>query len=318
MTSSTSLANAWRLPRDFALITVAVEAAIVGVRFGRQLWSASEDSGYGLEVWLGMAANLAMAWVLSAALAWSHARQALEVRGAARLAQLRGPHVRLAGAYLIVRVLEYFVLSPWLYGLELLYMPGGRLVQLAMLVLGVWLATWIALRQGTQASAASSDAGDADAAAPPGAWSGRTTVALLIAAVFASTQVWCVMAVDPWNEVERTLNRVVPFLGFLGPPLLLFALAFWGGWLGIGRGPVPARLRPFRAVAASVLALVLVVASCAALFFVGLALVLVPSSSSMSGLGGLIVLVGVLVLFYLVLTVLLTRFITRRLYRPYL
>ncbi|WPG40819.1 hypothetical protein [Variovorax sp. EBFNA2] len=318
MTSSTSLANAWRLPRDFALITVAVEAAIVGVRFGRQLSSASEDSGYGLEVWLGMAANLAMAWVLSAALAWSHARQALEVRGAARLTQLRGPHVRLAGAYLIVRVLEYFVLSPWLYGLELLYMPGGRLVQLAMLVLGVWLATWIALRQGTQASAASSDAGVADAAAPPGAWSGRTTVALLIAAVFASTQVWCVMAVDPWNEVERTLNRVVPFLGFLGPPLLLFALAFWGGWLGIGRGPGPARIRPFRAVAASVLALVLVVGSCAALFFVGLAAVLVPSSSSMAGLGGLIVLVGVLVLLYLVLTVLLTRFITRRLYRPYL
>ena len=321
MTSSASLANAWRLPRDFALITVAVEAAIVGVRFGRQLWSGSEDSGYGLDAWLGMAANLAMAWVLSAALAWSHARQALEMRGAARLAQLRGPRVRLAGAYLIVRVLEYFVLSPWLFGLELLYMPGGRLVQLAMLVLGVWLATWVALK-GAKASAASSfdagDAGDADAAAPAGAWSGRATVALLIAAVFASVQVWCVMAVDPWDEVERTLNRVVPFLGFLGPPLLLFALAFWGAWLGIGAGPVPARLRPFRAVAASVLALVLVVASCAALFFVGLALVLVPSSSSMAGIGGLIVLVGVLVVLYIALTVLLTRAITRRLYRPYL
>lgn len=322
MTSATSpLTNAWRLPRDFALITVAVEAAIVLVHFGRQLWPGSGHEGYDLDVWAGMAANLAMAWVLAASLAWSHARQALEVRGAARLAQLRGPRVRHAGAYLIVRVLDYFVLSPWLYGLELLYMPGGRLVQLAMLVLGVWLATWVALK-GAKASAASSfdagDAVDADAAAPPGAWSGRATVALLIAAVFASVQVWCVMAVDPWDEVERTLNRVVPFLGFLGPPLLLFALAFWGGWLGIGRGPGPARIRPFRAVAASVLALVLVVASCAALFFVGLALVLVPSSTSMAGLGGLIVLVGVLVPLYLALTVLLTRFITRRLYRPYL
>ncbi|MDZ4355975.1 MAG: hypothetical protein U1B84_06110 [Variovorax sp.] len=317
MTSSTSLANAWRLPRDFALITLAVEAAIVGVRFGRQLWPGSEDSGFGLDAWLGMAANLAMAWVLAAALAWSHARQALEVRGAARLAQLRGPRVRLAGAYLIVRVLEYFVLSPWLYGLELLYMPGGRLVQLAMLVLGVWLATWVALKQGSQASVASFDEGDA-AAAPPGALSGRATVALLIAVVSASVQVWCVMALNPWDEVVRTLNRVVPFLGSIAPPLVLFALAFWGGWLGIGPGPGPARIRPLRAVAASALALVLVVASCAALFFVGLALVLVPSSTSMAGIGGLIVLVGVLVPLYIALTVLLTRFVTRRLYRPYL
>ncbi|MET3376693.1 hypothetical protein ABIC89_005773 [Variovorax boronicumulans] len=316
MTSPASIANAWRLPRDFALITVAVEAAIVGVRFGRQLWSGSEDSGYGLDVWLGMAANLAMAWVLSAALAWSHARQALEVRGAARLAQLRGPRVRHAGAYLILRVLDYFVLSPWLYGLGLLYMPGGRLVQLAMLVLGVWLATWVALRQGARAPAAS--AFDADAEAPPGASPGRATVALLIAAVSASIQVWCVMAVDPWNEVERTLNRVLPFLGWIAPPLVLFALAFWGGWLGLGPGPVPARVRPFRAVAASVLALVLVVASCAAIFLVGLALVLVPSSTSMAGLGGLIVLAAALVPLYFALTVLLTRTVTRRLYRPYL
>ncbi|MNV87317.1 hypothetical protein D3C71_1814330 [compost metagenome] len=143
-------------------------------------------------------------------------------------------------------------------------------------------------------------------------------MALLIAAVSASIQVWCVMAVDPWNEVERTLNRVLPFLGWIAPPLVLFALAFWGGWLGLGPGPVPARIRPFRAVAASVLALVLVVASCAAIFLVGLALVLVPSSTSMAGLGGLIVLAAALVPLYFALTVLLTRTVTRRLYRPYL
>lgn len=239
MTSPASIANAWRLPRDFALITVAVEAAIVGVHFGRQLWPGSGHEGYGLDVWAGMAANLAMSWVLAAALAWSHARQALEVRGGARLAQLRGPRVRHAGAYLIVRVLDYFVLSPWLYGLGLLYMPGGRLVQLAMLVLSVWLATWLALRQGTQASAASFDAGDADAVAPASASPGRATVALLIAAVSASIQIWCAMVTDPWHEAMRTMDRVAPFLSWVAPPLLVFALAFWGAWLGIGRGPLP-------------------------------------------------------------------------------
>ncbi|MNU60383.1 hypothetical protein D3C71_495740 [compost metagenome] len=317
MTSPASIANAWRLPRDFALITVAVEAAIVWVHFGRQLWPGSGHEGYDLDVWAGMAANLAMSWVLAAALAWSHARQALEVRGGARLAQLRGPRVRHAGAYLIVRVLDYFVLSPWLYGLGLLYMPGGRLVQLAMLVLSVWLATWLALRQGTQASAASFDAGDADAVAPASASPGRATVALLIAAVSASIQIWCAMVTDPWHEAMRTMDRVAPFLSWVAPPLLVFALAFWGAWLGIGRGPLPTRVRPFRAVAASVLAFVLVLAGCAAVILAGLGL-LEPSQTSMAGVGDLVILLAALVPLYPLLTVLLTRFITRRLYRPYL
>lgn len=306
-------ANAWRLPRDLALVTVAVEAAIVVVHFGGQLWPGSAHEGYALETWVGMVGNLAMAWVLAAALAWSHGRQALEVRGITSLSLLRRPRVRYAGVYLVVRVLDYFVLSPWLYGQGLLPMPGGRLVQLAMLVLGVWVATWVVLRRGARSPDASSlDAGDGATASP-----GRAAMALLIAAVSASVQIWCAMVTSPWDEAMRTLDHVAPFLSWVVPPLCVFALAFWGAWLGIGPDPLPARVRPFRAVAASVLAFLLVLAGCAAVFFAGLGL-LEPSQTSMAGVGDLVILLIVLVPIYLALTVLLTRTVVRRLYRAYL
>ncbi|WP_286185631.1 hypothetical protein [Acidovorax cavernicola] len=307
------------MPRDLALITVAVEAAIVVAHFGGQLWPGSAHEGYALETWVGMVGNLAMAWVLAAALAWSHGRQALEVRGITSLSLLRRPRVRYAGVYLVVRVLDYFVLSPWLYGHGLLPMPGGRLVQLAMLVLGVWVATWVVLRRGARSPDASpieageaGDAGEGATASP-----GRATMAWLIAAVSASAQIWCVMATAPWDEAMRTLDHVAPFLSWVVPPLCVFALVFWGAWLGIGPGPLPARVRPFRAVAASVLAFVLVLAGCAAVFLAGLG-VLEPSQTSMAGVGDLVILLIVLVPIYLALTVLLTRTVVRRLYRAYL
>lgn len=342
MTSSTSsLAHAWRLPRDLALITVAVDAAMVLLNIGMQLWPDTPDSEqmrgtYALPgVWIPMAASLVMAWVLAAALAWSHARQALEVRGAASVAQLPGPRARYAGVYLVVLVMNYYALSPLLYELQLLFMPGGRLedffgefgtrivmalstvmhavVQLVVLVLGVWLAAWVALRQGVGAPAAvpfDVDSGD-QAVVQTGA-SPRRAVALLAGAVFAALQVWCAMVASRWTDAVGIMNGAALLLGWIAPPLVVFALAFWGGWLGTRPGL--ARVRPFKAVAASVLAFVLVQASCMAVGFAWLMLMM-PWSSGMAGIGGLIVLVAVLVLLYIVLTVLLTRAVMRRVYR---
>ncbi|RQO47453.1 hypothetical protein DBV14_21295 [Variovorax sp. KBW07] len=346
--TSSSLAHAWRLPRDLALITVAVDAAMVLLNIGMQLWPDTPDSEqmrgtYALPgVWIPMAASLVMAWVLAAALAWSHARQALEVRGAASVAQLTAPRARYAGVYLVVLVMNYYALSPLLYELQLLFMPGGRLedffgefgtrivmalstvmhavVQLAVLVLGVWLAAWVALRRSADEPATvpfddDVDVADEESVAQTGA-SPRRAVALLAAAVFASLQVWCAMVASRWTEAVGIMNGAALLLGWIAPPLVVFALAFWGGWLGTGPGL--ARVRPFKAVAASVLAFVLVQVSCMAVGFAWLMLMMTSWSSGMAGIGGLIVLVLVLVLLYIALTVLLTRAVMRRVYRSYL
>ncbi|WP_062473901.1 hypothetical protein [Variovorax boronicumulans] len=335
MTSSASLANAWRLPRDFALITLAVEVALVLFHFGKQLWPGMPDSQQMLasyaqpDVWVPMMANLSMAWVLAAALAWSHARQALEVRGAASVAQLPGPHLRYAAVYLIALLLNHYALGPLLYKLQQMLFSGSWLqavfggfavtstavvyeaVQLVVLVLSVWLAAWVALR--APAAAPSGDREVADAV--QAGVSPRRAVATLVAVVFASLQARCMMAANIGTAIVDPSNGVALLLFWGGPPLVIFALSYWGGWLGTASGLT--QVRPFRAVAASVLALVGVFASCVVVFVVGLPL-MVTSSSGFSGAVGLIMLLAALVPLYPLLTVLLTRFITRRLYRPYL
>jgi len=335
MMSTASLTRAWRLPRDLALITLAVEVALVLFNAGMLLRPGALGSqqlhgiGSSPSAWVPMAAGFVAAWMLAAALAWSHARQALEVRGVVNVARLTQARTRYPAPYFMVLLLNYYGLGPLFYKLQETLLSAdwlqgafGRFamsssvvvyeaVQLAVLALSVWFAAWVALRAPKAAASGEREA----AAAAPMSGSPRRAVATLVAVFFTSLQMWCAMLASIGGVVIGPLNGVALLLFWSALPLVTFTLSFWGGWLGTAPGLV--QVRPFKAVAASALASMLVLASCVAVFFAGVELVL-PPMRGMSGLGSLIVLAGVLVVLYLALTVLLTRFITRRLYRPYL
>lgn len=336
MTATSLQAQARRLPRDLALITVAVDAVMVLVNMVVQLLPDTPEgaqlrSTYALPgVWIPMVFSIGMAWVLAAALAWSHGRNALEKRGAGSVARLPRPRTRYAAAYAAVLVVNFYALSPLLYEVQLLFMPGGRfqdlagsdsmrmvmsvfvflqsIVQLILLVLGVWLAAWLALRAGRDAAASNELAGvPADDAA--GGTSPRRAVALVGAAMFASLQMWSGVVMSRWTSMARGMDGAELLFAWAVPPLAAFALACWGGWLGAAAGL--AKARPFRAVAASAIAFVLVQASCIAIAFAWLFI----ASRTFSGTSGLIGFALGLVAVYGVLVVLCTRTVTRGLYR---
>ncbi|RSZ38555.1 MULTISPECIES: hypothetical protein [unclassified Variovorax] len=326
---------AQRLPRDLALVTVVIDIAMVAVNMAIQLWPDSPDSeqlrsAYALPgVWIPMVFSIGMAWVLAAALAWSHGRNALEKWGTQSVAALPQPRIRYAVAYIVVLVLNFHALSPLLYDLQLLFMPGGRLheffgspsmraampvfmflqsiAQLVVLALGVWVSAWFALRAGRAALPEMQH--DESLGASP-----RRAVALVGASVFASLQMWIGAAVSRWTSVTRDLDGPELLVAWVLPPLAAFALAFWGGWLGAA--PVVSRVRPFRAVGAAVLTFVLVQVGCVA--FMLLWLMLAVWLHGFNSAGSLVSFVAALVLIYSMLVVVLTRVTTRVLYRRYL
>lgn len=333
--------TARRLPRDLALITVAIDALMVLVNLAVQLAPDTPEGAqmrgtYALPgVWIPMVFSLGMAWVLAAALAWSHGRNALEKRGVYSVSLLARPRLRYAAAYLVVLLLNFYALSPLLYEVQLLFMPGGRLqdmagpssmravmavfvflqsvAQLIVLVLGVWAAAWVALRAGRAAQLApAAEAPDSEdvGGAPP-----RRAVALVGAAMFASLQMWSGVAMSRWTSMGRGVDGPELLFAWMVPPLVVFGLAFWGGWLGATAGL--ARARPFRAVGASVLAFVLVQVSC---IVIAIAWLYIASSISRSfySPAGLIGFVLAFVLIYAIHVVALMRAATRWLYRRYL
>ena len=333
--------SARRLPRDLALVTVAIDAVMVLVNLAVQLAPDTPEGAqmrgtYALPgVWIPMVCSIGMAWVLAAALAWSHGRNALEKRGVDSVSRLARPRLRYAAAYLVVLLLNFYALSPLLYEVQLLFMPGGRLheavepasirtvmavfvflqsiAQLIVLVLGVWAAAWVALRAGRAAqlepaAEAPGSVEDLGGASP------RRAVALVGAAMFAALQMWGGVAMSRWSSMGRGVDGPELLFAWMVPPLVVFALAFWGGWLGAAPGL--ARARPFRAVAASVLAFVLVQVSCIVIAIAWL--YIASSTSGLNGLGGLIGFVLAFVLVYAIHVVMLMRAATRWLYRRYL
>ncbi len=340
MTATSLQSQALRLPRDLALITVVISAVMLFVSMAARLLPDSPDSqqlrsAYALPgVWIPMVCSIAMGWVLSAAIAWCHGRNALERRGAGSVARLPQPRLRYAAAYVVVQLLNAYALSPLLYDLQLLFMPGGRfheslgftsmsaampvfvflqsVAQLIVLVLGIWLSAWIALR-GARAETEGSTGAHGDEAihwAPP-----RRAVALVAASVFASLQMWSGAVMSRWSSVAQDMNAAQLLVAWVVPPLAAFGMAFWGTWMGAA--PIVSRVRPFRAMGASVLAFVLVQLLCIA---AGLAWLSVAFSlhGFNSSPGSLIGFALMLVLLYILCTVLLTRAITRGLYRRYL
>lgn len=339
MTVNPSDERALRLPRDFALIAVGLDVAMFVISTVVLLTRFTPDveqirSAYAQpEVWITMLAGLAVPWTLSAVLAWSHARNALERLGAANVALAHDARLRFGTVWALVVAFSYYGLTPLFFKIRTLFMLGGpfeefsgyspylgmgaamlvqSVVQLAVLVLGIWLAARLALsrsRGQDVAVRAPEDAAFEVSGAPP-----RRAVVWLIAALFASMQLWSSLAVSNWlfrsddNTLRLLLTLVLPWLA-------AFALAFWGAWLGTRAGMSPAR--PFRAVAASVSAFVLVQVTslviAIAWFFLAY-----TSSMRMSNALGAIGATVALALVYAALVVVITRAVTRRFYRRYL
>jgi hypothetical protein len=338
--SSSSLDRAQRLPVRFAWTVIAIHAALFVLGMVLQLLPTSPNSeqmrGVYAQpgVWIPLLSRTVTVWLLAATLAWCHARQALDLRGAARVSQLRGPGRRFAAVYLAAMVVNYVALSPLLYQVQVLFMPGGALhahvegyglrsilaasmlvqsvLQMLLLVAIVWLAAWFALRE---RGGAAPVVAPADAAAPQagiGA-SPRHAIALVVGSTFVALQMWVGNIASAWVDTSRDTDLLPLLLGWFTVPLLVWALASWGGWLGAAPGP--ARARPFRAVAAASAAFVLLQVIGAAVALGGLLWVASMGYSSTSSDARALGLAIALVAVYLVLLVLLARALVRRLYR---
>lgn len=351
MPATPSYVRALRLPRDFALIAVGLDAAMFVINMAvllgpsrpesEQLRSAYATPG----VWVTLLVGMLMSWTLVSALAWSHARNALERSGMARVALAHDARLRFGGVWVLAMVLNYYALTPLFYELQVMFMPGGRfegvfayspgsymgvamllqsLVQLVVLVLGVWLAAWVALAKSrvAQGNAPRTDALDATAAVdapealgvPP-----RRAVAFVVAALFSALQLWGGLAAARWAFPAPGLSVLVLVLTWGLPLVVGFALAWWGAWLGTRPDTRPGLpvVRPFRAVSAAVLSFVLVQVGCIVIATVWLVVAAKSSFSFYSG-GGIVGFVLALVLVYMALVLALTRSVTRRLYRSYL
>lgn len=339
-TADPAHARALRLPRDFALIAVGLDAVLLVLNLAMLLLPTTDDAAQirrayaQAGVWILLVASTAMSWALIGGLAWSHGRQALERLGVPRVALSSGARLRFGGAWLLVLVLNHLALTPLFYELQLMFMPGGRyaeamprlslglaallqsLVQLGVLVLGLWLAARFALRRSRSAAAEALDARAPDevSTVPAGA-SPRAAVALLVGALFASLQVWSALAVARWAGASQDGGPWALLLTWALPPVVVCALAVWGGWLGTRPGLWP--VRPFRAVSAALLSFVLVQLGCIVFAFLWFALA-VGTIKALQGVGAMAGFVVVLIALYAALTVLLARAMTRRLYRRYL
>jgi hypothetical protein len=342
MTVASSPARALRLPRDFALIALGLEVALFVLNMAVLLLPATPEAAQLREVyarpdvWVPLLAGVAMAWVLVTALSWSHARHALETQGVARVALAADARLRFGGVWVLVMVANRYALTPLFYEAQLQFMPGGRfadvfgdgarlsmgvlmllqsLVQLAVVVLGLWLAARIALAKGRGAATEAEAEADAELPGDVAAASPRRAVAMLVAAVFVALQLWAGLAVARSFPMPGGGDVPMLLLAWVLPALVSFGLAFWGGWLGTRPGLALAR--PFRAVAAAVAAFVLVQVACIATALAWLFLAM-ASSFRFDGGAGLIGFVVALVLLYTALSVLLTRAAVRGLYRRYL
>jgi hypothetical protein len=240
-----------------------------------------------------------------------------------------------------------YALTPLFYELQVMFMPGGRfedafaysprvymgvamllqsLVQLLVLVLGVWLAARVALAKSRVAKASTSNtegAGDAVDAPEALGVPPRRAIAFVVAALFSALQLWASLAAARWAFPAPDMSVLVLLLTWGLPLAVGFALAWWGAWLGTRPETLPGTrpglqvVRPFRAVAAGVLSFVLVQVGCVVIALAWLFLAAKSSFSFYSG-GGIVGFVLALVLVYMALVMTLARTVTRRLYRRYL
>ncbi len=335
MVASSSFGRAQRLPARFAWIAVAIDLGMFIVGMAAQLLPLSPNHEQMREVyaragvWVPLLSRAATTWLLAATLAWCHARQALDARGPARIAQLRAPGLRFGAVFLAAMLLNGLALTPLLYQVQLLFMPGGALharvdeygmrslmavamlahsvVQLLVLVASIWLAARFALRERGLAAVEQVE-GTRD-----GGRSARGAIAFVAAMLFTALQLWVGHVASGWVDTSRDAEVLPLLLGWFAVPLLVGALACWGAWLGAAPGP--AQARPFRALAATASAFVLLQAVCIALGVAGVLWIASAAFMGRSSDGRLLLLAAALAAVYLVLLVVFVRAMVRRFYR---
>jgi len=341
MATNLSVERARRLPCDVAWLAAGLHAALFVATTFLQLLplligSEVLRNHYAMpSVWIPLLFHAGATGLLAATLAWSHARHALDERGAASLARILNPGSRFALTYLGVLVLQAFVLSPLLFRLEMRFMPDGSLealfgvvtvrsrmvtamliqsiVHAVVLVAGVWFAAWFALRKGgrtVQAGEADCAAENSDAIVSP-----RRAIACVGAAVFVWLQLWTGSIALRWSDAHAGMDARPLLLGWVAISLLAGMLAFWGAWLGAASQAARAEAHPFRAVAAAALAFVLLQLTCT-----GIAagwMLWITRDVGLPGGSKMLDYIVALAAIYLVLLVMLMRGVTRWFYRRY-
>ena len=321
MTTS-SLERVQRLPRDLALIALAIQAGVAVAGIGAQLiWSPYAEDMRRLyttaQALVPMLSSAVVNWALAALLAWCFARHALDRHGPARLARPAVARGIFGVVFLLLVLVQGYVLAPLIHQVALSYIRNtassmaaagfvfalSSVLQLVLVGLIAWFACWLALRR--------QSGGDVAASAPVASFpsSPRAAIAWVVGMFFVCLQMVMSSLFQGWIGAQQDAGAGPLVLGWIVAPLVVLALTFWGAWMG-ARGA--AQPRPLRAIAASALAFVLLQLVCIAIAIAWALWVMRPGYvDDVVGPA-----VGLAVI-YVVLMVMLTRSIVGWLYRRF-
>lgn len=323
MTTS-SLERTQRLPRDFALIALAIQVGVAVVGIAAQLiWSPyAEDMRRLYTTAQALVPILSMAvvnWASATLLVWCFARHALDRHGAADLARPRSACGIFGVVFLLLLFVQSYVLAPLFQQMALSYirntagsipMAGfvfalSSVLQLVLLALIAWFACWLALRHRPGGGAAQTSVPVASSSLS----SPRAAIAWVVGVFFVCLQMLMSSLFQGWIGVPSDAGVGPLVLGWLVAPLVVVALTFWGAWMGAREAVQP---RPLRAIAASALAFVLLQVVCIGIAIAWVLWVLRPGrvDDVVSPAVGLAVI-------YVVLMVMLTRSTVGWLYRRF-
>lgn len=324
MTTS-SIERAQRLPKDLALIALAIQAGVAVAGIGTQLiWSPyAEDMRrvYATaQTLVPMLSSAFVNWAFAALLTWCFARHALDRHGPAGLARPGSARGIFGVVFLLLVLAQGYVLAPLIHQAALSYIQNtagsiaaasfvfalSSVLQLMLVALIAWFACWLALRR---RSGGSGGGVDASAPAASSSSSPRAAIAWVVGVFFVCLQMLMSSLFQGWIGMQQAPGAGPLVLGWIVAPLVVLALTFWGAWMGAREAAQP---RPLRAIAASALAFVLLQLVCIAIAIAWMLWVLRPGHvNDVVGPA-----VGLAVI-YVVLMVMLTRSIVGWLYQRF-
>lgn len=322
MTTS-SLERVQRLPKDLALIALAIQAGVAVAGLGAQLiWSPyAEDMRrvYATaQTLVPMLSSAFVNWAFAALLTWCFARHTLDRRGPAGLARPAGARGIFGVVFLLLVLAQGYVLAPLVHQAALSYIQNtagsmaaagfvfalSSVLQLMLVALIAWFACWLALRRRSGGSAGGVDASAHEVSSSS---SPRAAIAWVVGVFFVCLQMLMSSLFQGWIGMQQAPGAGPLVLGWIVAPLVVLALTFWGAWMGAREA---VQSRPLRAIAASALAFVLLQLVCIAIAIAWMLWVLRPGH-----VGNIVGPAVGLAVIYVVLMVMLTRSTVGWLYR---
>ena len=322
MTTS-SIERPQRLPKDLALIALAIQAGVAVAGIGSQLiWSPyAEDMRrvYATaQTLVPMLSSAFVNWAFAALLTWCFARHTLDRHGPAGLARPAGARGIFGVAFLLLVLAQGYVLAPLVHQAALSYIQNtagsmaaagfvfalSSVLQLMLVALIAWFACWLALRRRSGGSAGGVDASAHEVSSSS---SPRAAIAWVVGVFFVCLQMLMSSLFQGWIGMQQAPGAGPLVLGWIVAPLVVLALTFWGAWMGAREA---VQSRPLRAIAASALAFVLLQLVCIAIAIAWMLWVLRPGH-----VGNIVGPAVGLAVIYVVLMVMLTRSTVGWLYR---